>query len=145
MLYITEMETFAMNYIFLVVALLLNVCCAQQKDSIVATTTLGELIGFRVDYGSDRAQLYYGKADVFLGVPYVKPPIGPLRFAKPVPITQFTSDGKPYNATYQHPICPQLTSSNASMSEDCLIMNIFSPNVKFFYKFVAEILESENR
>lgn len=51
MLYITEMETFAMNYIFLVVALLLNVCCAQQKDSIVATTTLGELIGFRVDYG----------------------------------------------------------------------------------------------
>uniref|UniRef100_A0A914BYN5 Carboxylic ester hydrolase n=1 Tax=Acrobeloides nanus TaxID=290746 RepID=A0A914BYN5_9BILA len=44
------------------------------------TTTRGDIFGYHVDFGSDKNVLFYGEADVFLGLPFVVPPVGPRRF-----------------------------------------------------------------
>ena len=72
--------------------------------------------------------------NVFLGIPYAKPPVGELRFKKPVPITQYT---EPVNAVnwpnpcMQSPVVLQTAAkpliNNTNFSEDCLYMNIWSP------------------
>ena len=50
---------------------------AQQVD---VTTSRGPLFGYHVDLGNDRTLVYYGQADVFMGIPFLQPPIGPLRY-----------------------------------------------------------------
>ncbi|VDK23877.1 unnamed protein product, partial [Anisakis simplex] len=113
----------AIDGLTLLYVLMLNgfivACCKAELRKL--DTPLGTLIGYRANFGWDRWKLYYGEADVFLGVPYAKPPVGDLRFKRPVALDRFTADGRPYDATYQHPMCPQLSSTpNATMSEDCL-------------------------
>ena len=71
----------------------------------------------------------------FLGIPYAKPPLGPLRFARPQPVD---NEGDNYQAKQWPPICVQNTKSPMAgnsahmgkaknMSEDCLYLNIWSP------------------
>lgn len=64
--------------------------------TVVARTSAGSVNGFnvrpntflinwrssvsQVDYGSDRSQLYYGRASIFLGVPFAHAPLGERRF-----------------------------------------------------------------
>ena len=72
--------------------------------------------------------------NVFLGIPYARPPIGELRFKKPVPITQYS---EPVNAVkwpnpcMQSPVILQTAAkvlvNNTNFSEDCLYLNIWSP------------------
>ncbi|KAI1276387.1 alpha/beta-hydrolase [Xylaria sp. FL0933] len=63
--------------------------------------------------------------DVFLGIPYAQPPLGPLRFKWPQPL----------NETYETPLdassygysCYQ-DSSTFDLSEDCLTLNVVRPH-----------------
>ena len=74
------------------------------------------------------------RVNVFLGIPYAKPPVGELRFKKPVPITQYS---EPINAVkwpnpcLQSPVVLQSAAkqliNNTNFSEDCLYLNIWSP------------------
>lgn len=53
-------------------------------------STRSELITvFKVDYGSDRSQLYYGKASIFLGIPFARAPLGERRFKVRILIVSF--------------------------------------------------------
>ena len=71
---------------------------------------------------------------IFLGIPYAEPPIGSLRFKKPVRKKPWT---KVWRAKYPRPPCLQyklnhrvpLTPwvSSFKSSEDCLYLNIWSP------------------
>ena len=63
---------------------------------------------------------------VFLGIPYAAPPIGPRRWEPPAPAARWTTTR---DATRFAPHCPQLTSpfGIASVSEDCLYLNVFAP------------------
>nr|AFI99935.1 esterase 6 [Panonychus citri] len=64
---------------------------------------------------------------VFLGIPYAKPPVGQLRFIKPVPLDPH--DGE-YNATFFRPPCPQPPNVNTNYpetSENCLYLNVWTP------------------
>ncbi|CAG2107532.1 unnamed protein product, partial [Medioppia subpectinata] len=86
-------------------------------------------------YSVVRGQTIYGlnaSIDQFLRIPYAEPPIGQLRFAKPVPIStplQDIIDGsktkyaciQPINADYERKY------GNVPQSEDCLVLNIWSP------------------
>ncbi|KAL7290040.1 hypothetical protein TKK_0015769 [Trichogramma kaykai] len=67
----------------------------------------------------------------FKGIPYAIPPLGYLRFKPPVPI-------KPWNgilkATKEGPNCIQkdfVYTSEFTGSEDCLYLNVYTPEVKF--------------
>ncbi|XP_050433145.1 carboxylesterase 4A [Adelges cooleyi] len=61
----------------------------------------------------------------FKGIRYAEPPVGRLRFQRPVFIPL---NGK-YEATKYGPPCPQLSSDNRGIvgSEDCLFLNVFTP------------------
>ncbi|KAM4801397.1 liver carboxylesterase 1-like isoform X1 [Urocitellus parryii] len=76
---------------------------------------------------------------VFLGVPFAKPPLGPLRFAPPQPAEPWSSVK---NATSYPPMCSQdavggqvlselFTNRKENIpfrfSEDCLYLNIYTP------------------
>uniref|UniRef100_A0AC34F7R6 Carboxylic ester hydrolase n=1 Tax=Panagrolaimus sp. ES5 TaxID=591445 RepID=A0AC34F7R6_9BILA len=98
---------------------------------VTAKTSRGDVIGLRYDYGNDRKKLFYGQGDVFLGIPYVKTPIGNLRFKKPERLSKFLS--VPYNATFLRPACPQ--ADVVDISEDCLHLNIYTPQANSTEKY----------
>ncbi|CAN7979716.1 unnamed protein product [Ixodes pacificus] len=70
--------------------------------------------------------------DAFLGVPFAEPPLGNLRFKKPVPIRQWAGVK---NATELAPPCLQIdldlpmswARSKRNGSEDCLYLNLWVP------------------
>jgi para-nitrobenzyl esterase len=63
----------------------------------------------------------------FLGIPYAAPPVGDLRWTPPQPHARWDM---PLDATQFRNHCPQVASvfGVASVSEDCLFLNIFTPN-----------------
>lgn len=87
-------------------------------------------------YGNVKGKYYDLKngaqAVGFLGVPFAAPPIGELRFKKPVPPQPW--DGI-RNATEFEKRCAQTSRAYfrqppAGQNEDCLYLNIFMPKVK---------------
>ncbi|CAG2116027.1 unnamed protein product [Medioppia subpectinata] len=69
------------------------------------------------------------KLNVFLGIPYAKPPVGALRLKKPVPVNR--SWTQPLDATQWPKACVHQKIHqnyfNVDMNEDCLYLNIWSP------------------
>lgn len=74
----------------------------------------------------------------YLGIPYAKAPVGKLRFRKPVPLD--TQWKEPFQATEWPSQCPQFVPTpfnkssekyfkNKNYSEDCLKLNVWSPDV----------------
>jgi para-nitrobenzyl esterase len=68
-----------------------------------------------------------GTVDEFLGIPYAAPPVGALRWQPPQPAARWPGVR---DATQFAPHCPQPASpfGQASMSEDCLFLNVFTPS-----------------
>ena len=67
-----------------------------------------------------------GAVDEFLGIPYAAPPVGALRWRPPQPAAGWSGVR---DATRFAPHCPQSPSpfGQASTSEDCLFLNVFTP------------------
>jgi para-nitrobenzyl esterase len=68
----------------------------------------------------------------FLGIPYAKPPVGPLRWMPPQPVAKWTAT-RP--ATKFGPTCAQVTTLGPFAGppndrEDCLYLNVFTPDAK---------------
>ncbi|KAJ6478673.1 carotenoid ester lipase precursor [Mycena vulgaris] len=80
------------NFVFLLLLL----------TSSLATSTLGSPT-VQLDEATVTG-VANGTLNKFLGIPYVKPPIGPLRLHLPQPIPRYT---KNFTATAYGPICPQ--------------------------------------
>ncbi|XP_077689636.1 LOW QUALITY PROTEIN: acetylcholinesterase-like [Eretmochelys imbricata] len=99
-----------------------------EDDGTVVLTTSGPIRGKRLQAGS-------GTVTAFLGIPYAEPPVGALRFQKPLPhqpwsqVLEATSFG---NTCPQ----PQLTdypetetwTPKTPQSEDCLFLNVWVPH-----------------
>ncbi|PBK90722.1 alpha/beta-hydrolase [Armillaria gallica] len=64
--------------------------------------------------------------DFFGGIPYVEPPLGPLRLRPPVFKPHL--DAGVFNASSFGLSCLQPGMSTDLMSEDCLTINIFRPS-----------------
>lgn len=105
------------------------VSCSGAVPNVVTTTT-GKVRGFH-ERALGRRLL------VYLGVPYAEPPVGSLRFAKPVPKQAWEGV---LTASRPHHTCPQIPFSriepfhltdkwevNTDMSEDCLFLNVWVP------------------
>uniref|UniRef100_A0A0N4ZSC7 COesterase domain-containing protein n=1 Tax=Parastrongyloides trichosuri TaxID=131310 RepID=A0A0N4ZSC7_PARTI len=98
-------------------------CCYILISGNVRTETkYGFIEGF--EYKSELGKKY----DVYLGIPYAKPPVGELRFEKPEEPNKWneTLDTKKYGAQ-----CLQLTREDIFLEtkEDCLFLNIIQPKV----------------
>lgn len=62
--------------------------------------------------------------NIFRGIPFAEPPVGSLRWANPVPKSNWVGT---WNATYYRPICPQALPSKTGNEEDCLYLNLYAP------------------
>ncbi|XP_048211353.1 pyrethroid hydrolase Ces2e-like isoform X14 [Perognathus longimembris pacificus] len=103
----------------------------QDPASPIRTTYTGQVRGSLVHVKDTNVGVH-----TFLGIPFAKPPVGPLRFAPPEPPEPWSGvrDGTSYPA-----MCLQssaitniskmmkITVPPISMSEDCLYLNIYSP------------------
>ncbi len=67
-----------------------------------------------------------GAVNEFLGIPYAAPPVGALRWQPPQPAASWSGVR---DATQFAPHCPQVAGpfGEASTSEDCLYLNVFTP------------------
>jgi len=68
----------------------------------------------------------------FLGIPYAKPPVGPLRWMPPQPAQKWTAVR---DATKFGPTCAQVTTLGPfagppNSNEDCLYLNVFTADTK---------------
>jgi para-nitrobenzyl esterase len=84
--------------------------------------------------GTDRGPvvgLVKNGVDEFLGIPYAAPPVGRLRWRPPQRHARWSA---PLQVTQYGPRCPQVTTlgvfADASVSEDCLYLNVFTPKLK---------------
>ena len=89
-------------------------------------TKLGTIIGTIKEVDAFGRQV---RVERYFGIPYAEPPIGDLRFRKPVPKEPFTS---PYRATQHGNVCHQsyifnFRRKDVVASEDCLFLNVYAP------------------
>uniref|UniRef100_A0A6I8QGL0 Carboxylic ester hydrolase n=1 Tax=Xenopus tropicalis TaxID=8364 RepID=A0A6I8QGL0_XENTR len=117
---------------------LLLLCCATleiygtEDARPLLTTKYGQLLGNTVG-AKETDRLVH----VFMGVPFAKPPIGPLRFEAPQPPEPWSSVRE---ATAAPPMCLQDKRGMEDLaeffkakfdfppvSEDCLYLNVFTP------------------
>jgi para-nitrobenzyl esterase len=90
----------------------------EGRMSAVVSTSLGQLAG------EQQSGLY-----VFRGVPYARPPVGPLRFRAPQPPVPWTGVR---SALTPGPTAPQvlgLMRDLAAQDEDCLQLNVWTPRL----------------
>ncbi|XP_069595468.1 fatty acyl-CoA hydrolase precursor, medium chain-like isoform X3 [Ranitomeya imitator] len=96
----------------------------------LVTTKYGDLRGITVPVKETSRAI-----DGFFGVPFAKPPVGPLRFGNPEPPEPWKSV---IDASYPPPMCLQLEDHRVEVnypsssrlprsSEDCLYLNVFTP------------------
>ncbi|GMT16195.1 hypothetical protein PFISCL1PPCAC_7492, partial [Pristionchus fissidentatus] len=107
----------------------LSIAIQPEDLTVTVQTSAGPVRGFDVDYGNDKNKLYYGSGSVFLGIPFAKTPVGDLRFKLPEPMCKFSGE---VGSTVYKPRCPQdhdYHGFDYLNSEDCLYLNVFSPNV----------------
>ncbi len=89
-------------------------------NPLLVSLSIGAVLGTTTDYAAQRFTL-----------PYALPPVGPLRFASPQPLTSFNAST--YNAAKLPKACMQQPesrygTSDDSISEDCLYLNIYRPS-----------------
>jgi len=74
-----------LSIIILLTALiaLLTVIYYDKKTETMVQTSSGKIVGITVDRLGNKINCYFG-------VPYAEPPVGPLRFSKPIPKKPWT-------------------------------------------------------
>uniref|UniRef100_A0A3P9IZB7 Carboxylic ester hydrolase n=1 Tax=Oryzias latipes TaxID=8090 RepID=A0A3P9IZB7_ORYLA len=116
----------------LLLALTAEVLLTAESSDPVVTLKNGQIRGeFTTVKGTDRRVRQY------LGIPYARPPVGPLRLAAPQNAEPWEGEK---NCTHQPAMCiqdPQLviiiaqamsvTFTPTEMSEDCLYLNVYTP------------------
>ncbi|EDV20446.1 uncharacterized protein TRIADDRAFT_61115 [Trichoplax adhaerens] len=122
----------SLNLNFVIVLILLSIIDNAWVSAVSLETKLGPIKGIKTEV--------LGKPHYrFLGVPYALPPVGDLRFQPPKPIVAWK---KEMVLARFKPSCPQIfnhypfshrvdpRSDEAQQSEDCLYLNIYTPNIQ---------------
>jgi para-nitrobenzyl esterase len=71
-----------------------------------------------------------GKVQIFKGIPYAAPPVGPLRWKEPQPVAAWQGTRKATEFAshcMQGPVYDDMVFPDPGMSEDCLYLNVWTP------------------
>lgn len=93
-----------------------------HQQYLIASTPYGGVRGLTYKVSDEE------NIDVFFGIPFARPPVGELRFARPEPVSAWKSIVR--NATSYPNMCLQQNTKYYNLttaSEDCLYVNIYSP------------------
>ncbi|KAI6174879.1 Carboxylic ester hydrolase [Aphelenchoides bicaudatus] len=94
---------------------------SPQKPSRIVQTNSGPVQGKTYTFVDGRS------ASAYLGIPYAEPPVGELRFKKPLPVKPWkeTRNCCTFGASsyYKNP------THQIRASEDCLFLNVFTPEL----------------
>jgi para-nitrobenzyl esterase len=91
-----------------------GLCVAQSDRTVVVSVTGGKIGGKLADYGGA----------IFKGVPFAQQPTGTLRWREPLPVKPWTGVR---DASAFAPACAQGGAQGATSSEDCLYLNVWTP------------------
>ncbi|KAH9514797.1 hypothetical protein Btru_023656 [Bulinus truncatus] len=123
--------------LFINLLLIIYLICGVQSDlSVIVQSPFGQIKGIRSTANNNQS---YVK---FRGIPYALPPVGGLRFAKPVPHPKLKT-GEQFDATLQPFACLQnkiYLQPGEEMSEDCLILNIFVKDVNKYQRKPRKVI-----
>lgn len=106
----------------------LLVCTLASVHTVQVNISKGPIVGETIHVQGKQVSR-------FLGIPYGQPPVGQLRFRRPLPVQKWT---EPVEALHWPNRCVQNTKFNGNSeglvlnlntSEDCLYLNIWSPKV----------------
>lgn len=95
---------------------------AGVVEPVQVETAYGTLEGFRTEEG----------LSIFRGVPYAAPPVGEFRWREPQPISPWTGVRKAdrfADQCMQRRVFDDMRFRNSGVSEDCLHLNIWSPDL----------------
>ena len=112
----------------------------ETPDEYVRETANGHVRGFSFDASLNSSEIFLPEkvvpgvlkneeyhTEIYLGIPYAKPPVGELRWKPTKPFTgKLTDDSTPYDATYTRNSCKK-TDFSRTYGEDCLFLNVFVP------------------
>ncbi|XP_070379916.1 acetylcholinesterase-1-like isoform X1 [Dermacentor albipictus] len=101
---------------FVAVPTALALKCKTINRTEIVNTTLGPVQGFH-EVILNRT-IYF-----FLGIPFASPPVGRLRFRRPVPIAPWTN----VRAAMKMP--PRCKQEGVVSKEDCLYLNVWTPTM----------------
>jgi para-nitrobenzyl esterase len=98
---------------------------------LAAGAARAQTVTAKIDTGSLRGQTEHG-VEVFRGVPFAAPPVGPLRWKPPQPAAAWSGE-RP--AAESSPACMQAVvrfsglnlAGDHGINEDCLYLNVFAP------------------
>ncbi len=113
-----------MKLILISAAMLVSITASAQ-------TPYGLPVRTRVETG-ELEGVYETKSglQIFLGVPYAKPPVGDLRWKEPQPADNWSGvyPAKAFaNGPVQAPVFGDMRFRSPGISEDCLYLNVWSP------------------
>ena len=113
----------AMLLTVVALGLLVALTAAQAQPRVMVEQ--GELVGTTETFEESDFIGVNKSVDVFRGIPFAEPPVGPLRFRPPVAKEPWTGT---YDATYFRDACVQDPAqvNGIPMSEDCLHLNIYA-------------------
>ncbi|KHN85501.1 Esterase CM06B1 [Toxocara canis] len=97
----------------------------HSKSSKVFETKYGKISGRSIPIGGERS------VNAFLGIPFAKPPIGELRFRKPLPPEPWINVRKCTKHSCRAPqqeFFVEKIFVRIPTSEDCLYLNVFAPD-----------------
>ncbi|UYV67760.1 BCHE [Cordylochernes scorpioides] len=109
--------------------LLASEAAYSSRNDPVVNLPMGRIRGFR-------KTIIRKNLNVFLGIPFAKPPLGDLRYKKPVEIDKYrkeiVADTMPKACFQIDPFTPDGAEyyKRLNMSEDCLYLNIWVPVTK---------------
>jgi para-nitrobenzyl esterase len=102
-----------MKRLLLAAAISCGLCCGQTPPTVSVTG------------GNLRGSLTGPGGAVFKGIPFAQPPTGDLRWREPLPVKSWTGIR---DATAFGPPCIQGGALGANSSEDCLYLNLWTPD-----------------
>lgn len=122
--------------VVILISLCATVVVRVSSDDVFVNTKNGRVKGEKVHYVYGPKPSVDTYLDVFKSIPFAKPPIGDLRLRKPEPMEDWSGI---WDATYFRPQCWQRQNENRTspQDEDCLYLNIWSPDVTVCNHFTS--------